>query len=474
MKVKAVVATTALATGIASTGLVPAHAAGTPPQDAVITLISPVLDATNTADSAKNLALGEYWVSMKWYGEGLVFQRAYVPIGSTVNLTYHVVDKNGQPVVNQDVMLRVNKGYSISTSMLQVDNSFTSGVDKQLVDQANVTHKTDAFGNVTFAIIDLDKAPLGEKKPAKLTDPTLPDGDLTDLHSQMLPQVAGQMVDHSVITEFHYYTDSSPEVVPATHPTIRLVSPGLTDTNSIHREDLEKKFTVENTWYAPGLHFRQVYAPVGSKLTLVYQVTGDDGKTPLANTKVKLHVNKAYSGSNASITDGKTATDATKDSTQGNDQALLEGTTDALGFVLFDLKNTDVNGEAKPATPLTAAPTTGGTFSQIFPEITGGATDIADMVEFHFYGVPVAPLVPAVTAKATKATVKGKTVYTMNITVKNANGKTAAVSITGLKAGLSASITSASQVLKYVVTKGKKTVKITIDGKSYTSTVVVK
>jgi hypothetical protein len=100
------------------------------------------------------------------------------------------------------------------------------------------------------------------------------------------------------------------------------------------------------------------------------------------------------------------------------------------------------------------------------------------MVEFHFVGnvaVPAAAPSTAVTVKATasKATVKGKPVYSMTVAIANASGKSAAISITGLKK-VTEKISVANQAFKYTVTAGKKTVSVVIAGKTYTSTVTVK
>jgi hypothetical protein len=374
----------------------------------------------------------------------------------------------------------MNKGHSNSSAIIQIDDKVTTGVHRPpSADQAQVTHKTDAFGNVTFVMKNLDKPGTGEPEPESMTaKPNISADGLNDLHAQVLPEVAGEKPDHSVITEFHYYDPKTPVVAsPVTKPTIRLVSPVLNDTNSIHREDQEKIFSVDNSWYAKGIDFRQAYVQTGSAINLVYKVTDDNGKA-LPNTTVKLRVNKADSSSKAGMTDGKTATDPSKDSSKGNDQAILTGTTDAFGFVLFSLKNTDKKGEPIPATLTTPVPTSNGVFSQIYPEITGQATDIADMVEFHFIGdeiVPAAPASTAVSVKATssKATVKGKTVYSMIVAVANASGKTATISITGNKK-VTEKIAVANQAFKYTVTAGKKTVSVVIAGKTYKSTVTVK
>ena len=120
----------------------PAMAAGDPPQDAVIKLISPVLTAENTSEAAVNQALADQWVKNEWFGSGLVYQKAFVPTGSTVTLVYHVTDKNGKILVGQDVKLRINKGYSNSSAIVQVDEKITTGIHKpESADQQQVTHR---------------------------------------------------------------------------------------------------------------------------------------------------------------------------------------------------------------------------------------------------------------------------------------------------------------------------------------------
>ncbi len=470
-KITAIVGTFAAAIGLSFFAVMPAVAAA--PTDAHLVLLSPVLDASNTSEAAANQKMANGWVGNGWFGEGLIYQRSFVPVGSTINLTYHVTDKDGKPLVGQDVKLRINKGYSTSTSILQVDNAVTKGVDKPPLDQANVVHKTDAYGNVTFEVKNLDRAPLGEPQPESWTSaPNISEDGLNDLHSQMLPEIAGEKPDHSVISEFHYYIPTSAPVVSATHPTIRLVSPVLDDTNSIHRDDLEKTFSVDNNWYAKGISFRQAYVPTGSTINLVYKVTDDNGQA-LANQTVKLHVNKAYSKSNAKMTNGKVATDPKKDSSQGNDQALLEGTTDGYGFVVFSLKNTDTKGEAAAATTAAGVnndPTKGAVFSQIFPEIAGPTADVADMTEFHFVGSP-AGAASSISISTSASKSGGKSILTLGIA--GASGKSAKVEITGLKAKTE-KVTVSNQGFTYTVKPGAKVVKVTIAGKTYTSKITVK
>lgn len=476
-KVLAGFASTLTVLALSSAASAPAIAAGDPPQDAVIKLISPILTAENTSEADANQKMADQWVSNGQYGSGLVFQRAFVPVGSTITLVYHVTDKDGKILVGQDVKLRINKGSSNSSAIVQVDEKITTGVHKpKSADQAQVTHKTDAFGNVTFVMKNLNKPSTGEPEPESMTaKPNISADGLNDLHAQVLPEIAGEKQDHSTITEFHYYNPKTKAVQPVTKPTIRVVSPILNDANSINRPDVEKNLSVDHIWYAKGIGYREAYVQTGSAINLVYKVTDDNGK-PLPNTAVKLRVNKAYSKSNAGMAGGKKATDPKKDNSQGNDQLVLTGTTDGFGYVLFALKNTDQKGEPVPASLTTPVPITNGVYSQIFPEIAGEAIDIADMVEFHFTGDAAAALAPtAVSVKATasKAAVKGKPVFTMTVVIANASGKSAAISISGLKK-VTEKISVANQAFKYTVSAGVKTVSVVIDGKTYTSKVTVK
>jgi len=323
---------------------------------------------------------------------------------------------------------------------------------------------------------NLDKPGTGEPEPESMTaKPKISADGLNDLHAQVLPEIAGEKQDHSTITEFHYYNPKTKAVQPVTKPTIRVVSPILNDANSINRPDVEKNLSVDHSWYAKGIGYREAYVQAGSAINLVYKVTDDNGK-PLPNTAVKLRVNKAYSKSNAAMAGGKKATDPKKDNSQGNDQLVLTGTTDGFGYVLFALMNTNKKGEPVPASLTTPIPTTNGVYSQIFPEIAGEAIDIADMVEFHFTGdAAAAPASTAVSVKATasKETVKGKPVFSMTVAIENASGKSAAISISGLKK-VTEKISVANQAFKYTVSAGVKTVSVVIDGKTYTSKVTVK
>ena len=70
--------------------------------------------------------------------------------------------------------------------------------------------------------------------------------------------------------------------------------------------------------------------------------------------KVKLHVNKAYSKSNANVTDGTSPTDTKLP--EDADQAIWVGTTNADGLVSFNLTPADVSSAIQALTVPSAWP----------------------------------------------------------------------------------------------------------------------
>ena len=390
------------------------------PKDAVITLQSPFLDASNTSEARSNQQMADGWVAKGWFGTGLVFQVSFAPVGSTINLTYNVKDKNGKPLAFTRVNLRINKGYSEAASIVEVDGVRTKGIDRPPFDQANVIRLTDAFGNITFALKNLDLESSAEPEPDSFTSkPTFSDDKLDRLHSQMLPEVSSEPADHSVITEFHYFKPKAPIVVPATKPTITLVSPKLDATNSVTDA---------------GKNLKQAYAPLGGDLVVVYKVTGDDGRA-VPSKVVDLKVNGGKS--------------------------TLKATTDAFGYAAYTLKNADVKPNSAPASATSAMPAASSAFATLVPEIAGTTAAAAEGVEFHYYrGI------------STSVAKSGKD-FVVSVAIAGAAGKTASVAVTGAKTA-SVKLSSAMQVVPVKVKAGAKTVTVIIDGKTYTSKVVAK
>jgi hypothetical protein len=175
---------------------------------------------------------------------------------------------------------------------------------------------------------------------------------------------------------------------------IRLISPSLTDDNSIRRYDFESQFTMDCDWFGVGMRFNQVYVPFGLRTNLVFQATTPTG-APYANATVTLRANKGYSNSNAAVkVNGIKARPAPSNASDG---ANIIGKTDANGVVNFVVQSpTDCEeyGGVLPDAPSSqsadtpndtnADPTT-DCFSQFLPSITGEKTDSADFVEFHYY-----------------------------------------------------------------------------------------
>jgi hypothetical protein len=398
-----------------------ANAATGGPRDSYITLQTPILDASNTSEAGQNQGDADSWVAKGWFGSGLKYQVSFAPVGSTINLTYTIKDKTGKPLAYTPVNLRMNKGYSESASIIEVDGVKTKGIDRPPFDQANVIHRTDAFGNVTFAVKNLDLESLGEPEPPTFTSkPIFSEDKLDRLHSQMLPEVNSEQADHSVITQFHYYIPKAPIVVAATKPTITLVTPALDATNSVTN-------TTKNV--------KQAWAPAGGDLVVVYKVVGDDGKTAVPNKAVTLKVNGGKS--------------------------TLQANTDAFGFVAFTVKNSDTKPNNAPVSATSAMPAASTAFATLAPEITGTLASVAEGVEFHYYR--------GISASATKS---GKE-FLLSIQVNGAAGKSAAISVTGAKK-TTVKIAAPRQVVSMKVSAGSKTITAVIDGKSYTTKVVVK
>ncbi|MEI6294910.1 MAG: hypothetical protein WCO95_02500 [Actinomycetes bacterium] len=365
-KLTVLVAISALAAALTGSLAVSTSLAGTPPQDAHAVLLTPFLDGTNTSEAASNQKMADGWVANGWFGTGVLYQRTFVPVGSTDNLTYHVTDKNGAPLVNQVVKLRVNKGYSTSSSIIQVDNLVTKGVDKPPLDQGDVFHTTDAFGNVTFSVKDLDGAPLGEPQPDSWTAaPNISADGLNDLHSQMLLEIAGEKPDHSVFTEFHYYIPKSPVTQSATTPTLKLVAPVLDATNSF--------ITAAGT--------KGAYVTAGSTVIVAYKVL-DDAGVALPNASVQIK----------------------------NGASTLTAVSDAMGYAVFTIKDTHAKGEAKPASVTTAPAAAGAVALSITPTVTGATSVTADALELHYFGAPAVAKAVATTISC----VKGKTIVKVN------------------------------------------------------------
>ncbi len=178
---------------------------------------------------------------------------------------------------------------------------------------------------------------------------------------------------------------------------IRLITPQLDDTNSWRDTEMEADWVRQN-WFAEGFTFRQGWAPAGSTIHFTYLVTDADTDEPLANTNVKLRVNKGYSVANSIVkVNGQGPTDGVDKAPL--DQLQVNALTDAFGFVTFTMESLDTQdmcGEPKPVSFTERGEPSNfdcniSLYTQIYPEVLGQTIDQADMTEIHFYKEPSEP-----------------------------------------------------------------------------------
>lgn len=462
-----VTAAVIVAGGILGTATAPASAVLTA---AEIRLVTPVLVGGTTAWDGQQLA--DSWVGNNWYAAGITYKRTYAPVGSDIVLTYYATDAStNAPLANTDVKLRINKAYSGSNALMKVGTSATTtGIEKSNgTDQLQVTAKTDQFGYVTFVLDNLDT--VGEPQPETLaTEPPAlaQDADPTvSLYSQVFPEITGQSTDKADMTEFHYYTPSGPALITTdtSVTNARVKAPGLVEASATNRTDLETLFSVTNNWYAAGIKVWQKWHSTATTSNLVYSVTDKDGKW-LGNTGVSLSVGKAYSGSTANVTNGTTAVNLS--AAPDVDQAVWTGTTDPFGTVLFRLQNTDADGSTPPAAANTAPPVPGVKFTQMWPIVTGSGSNVADMLEYHFFK-PAAPPAPLITSVAvTRAS------RIISVTVTNPKAKLVKIVIGNMTFSTYASAGAAKVKYTFRVPAGTTKVVASCNGKTKTVTYKIK
>jgi len=180
------------------------------------------------------------------------------------------------------------------------------------------------------------------------------------------------------------------------HPkaSIHLISPVLTDDNSVHRYDFEGQFTQDCDWFGVGMQFHQVYVPFGLNTTLTFHAANAAG-VALANTDVKLRVNKGYSASNAKVrVNGIIARPAPSTAADGADVTAKTDVNGNVSFVVVSPEDCTAYGGTLPAAPRSLdadVPNqvnndpTSDCFSQVLPQVTGEKTDAADFVELHYF-----------------------------------------------------------------------------------------
>jgi hypothetical protein len=314
---------------------------------------------------------GQFTIDCDWFGVGMRFNQVYVPFGLTTNLTYHVSSAAGLPLLDQQVRLRVNKGYSSSNAAVRVNGIKARLAPQTAADGANVIGTTDVNGNVTFVVQSpTDCKAYGGTLPAAPTNPgaqTPHDRNRdasTDCFSQIMPSIAGEKLDSTDWIEIHYFDPTNLNYGTSPGESF-LLAPVLDSTNSIQTPDVISAYT-----------------PVGSGQNLAFAFRDASGNY-LRNRHVQVRVNASESGSNALVGAGIFGVDgfgnSVATSSPSASELTLNGVTDAFGTLVIFLKNSDVSGEPKPQTLTSPVPTSNRKFTSIIPQFFGsnaGGTSI--------------------------------------------------------------------------------------------------
>lgn len=168
----------------------------------IITLTSPMVDDNHSVNRQGD---ANFWVSQGWYHSGVTYYRHYLVVGKTYKLTYHVDGKGGDALANTPVTLVFNKQYSGSNAKMKCGTASSTG------DEATCTRSTDANGNVSFWLTNLNTRAEGEAQPAtRTTNPA----DAGRLYSQVTAIVDGQAKEAIPMVDFDFFTPAAPAALP--------------------------------------------------------------------------------------------------------------------------------------------------------------------------------------------------------------------------------------------------------------------
>jgi len=396
-----------------------------------IKVVAPLLTSKNSYEDTGLEA--NFTQACNWFGAGMRFLQSYVPVNTTNTLAFQVTDsKSGLPKAGVEVTLRANKGYSGSNANVTVNGlTVKNGSVWSALDGGRIKVTTDSNGLAIFTVAFVDCDTYGgipRAKPASLNrKPAVVTTDSPDCFSQFLPQINTQSTDNADFVEFHYYDDTGVSYAVPASAKIAAAAPVMTADNSVKID-----------------HGYQNYALVGSTNTYLFSAFDATSGAPIRNTD--YHVNANGFGSTANIGGGA-----------GVD-SVFSGKTDGFGTILVKNVNKDTIGEAMPSAFNVLS--TGNVFSRTVPAIT--ANDTTDGIETHFYAMPKPSAV---------VTAAGKVI---TVSLVNAKGKKAAITITGLRAASKTATSDAPTAFKFTVTKGVKTVKVVVGGVTVTKKVTIK
>ncbi len=318
----------------------------------------------------------------QYYNAGLKFQKLEATRGSLTTLTYEVKDQDGNALGSTAVGLRVAKDYSGSNanlSWIEADpllsgaHAIGAGIASTKGQQATIAGVTDADGIVSFMFSNTDTT--GGAYPAPVGS-----APVDKLYTQTAPMVMGMNdMDQAYDLVNINYTKLDPSSA-----TLRLVG---SDVNAQNSYDATQSATDQGwaQYYNAGLKFLKKQVSVGSTISMKYLVKDQDGDA-VPNHAVQLRLAKQYSNSNAGLSVSFGANAAV---TGKSDQIVVDGTTDADGFVTFSVQNTDSSGGAEPVASDVAPVDT--LFTQTAPLLVGldEMAQAYDLVNLNYTSSPV-------------------------------------------------------------------------------------
>ena len=345
------------------------------PKD-TIRLISPVLTDDNSIHRYDFES--QFTLDCDWFGVGMHFNQVYVPFGLKTNLTYHVTNPAGVPLVNTTVTLRVNKGYSNSNAAVRVNGIKARPAPANASDGARASATTDVNGNVTFVINSPDDCTtyggVLPPAPARIDSDTPNDRNAdpsTDCFSSIIPEVSGEKTDTSDWLELHYFNSAglNYSLGSGRNAYQNLQAPVFDDSNSISKPSIT-----------------QAYTPMGYNQIVSFKFNDAEGNY-IRNQSVKIKINSPGSGGNAVVSAGIYGQDGYGDSvlttSSNGGELVLTGMTDAFGSIAIFLKNSDSVGEAKPATLTSPVPTSNQKYASISAQVLTNIT-LGKSLELHY------------------------------------------------------------------------------------------
>jgi hypothetical protein len=136
-------------------------------------------------------------------------------------------------------------------------------------------------------------------------------------------------------------------------PTVKLVSPVISGSNSVDRTSNDLQIPAQK-WYREGSKSLVITSPEGKELTLKFLVT-KDGTTPWAGQTLILQVGAPYSGSNGTWDANGTEIGPQAGTWSDAAAGQVTATTGADGFATFTFKNKNSGAKYKTSDVLSGS-----------------------------------------------------------------------------------------------------------------------